>query len=198
MVCKLSILIPSTTDRIRMTDLLVENVQNQIDDLGVSDQVEILTDIDNREVSIGVKRQRMHERAKGEYVVSIDSDDAIMTDYMAEIWRGIKEQPDCITFEISCSGTKGKRANVSNNYPDWKDNVDGFDYVRTPYHKVPIKRSIALQIGFIDLRYGEDYEFSKRLKKSGLIQTEYHIAKPLYHYKYREAPFRQKYGFDRK
>jgi hypothetical protein len=181
-----------------MTDLLVENVQNQIDDLGVTDQVEILTDIDNREVSIGVKRQRMHERAKGEYVVSIDSDDAIMTDYIAEIWRAIKEQPDCITFEISCSGTKGKRANVSNNYPDWKDNFDGFDYVRLPYHKVPIKRSIALQIGFIDLRYGEDYEFSKRLKKSGLIQTEYHIAKPLYHYKFRNEPFRLKYGFNRK
>jgi glycosyltransferase involved in cell wall biosynthesis len=181
-----------------MTDLLVQNVQNQIDDLGVTDQVEILTDIDNREVSIGFKRQRMYELAKGEYIVSIDSDDAIMTDYIAEIWRGIKEQPDCITFQISCSGTKGKTANVSNNYQDWMDSTDGFDYVRTPYHKVAIKRSIALQIGFIDLRYGEDYDFSKRLKKSGLITTEYHISKPLYHYKFRNEPFKQKYGFNRK
>lgn len=198
MDCKLSILIPSTIDRKRMTDLLVENVQNQIDDLGISDQVEIIVDMDNKEVSIGFKRQRMHVKAKGEYVVSIDSDDAVMTDYMTEIWRGIKEQPDCITFEISCSGTTGKMANVSNNYPDWMDNIDGYDYIRTPYHKVPIKRSIALQIGFIDLRYGEDYDFSKRLKKSGLIKTEYHIAKPLYHYQYRNAPFREKYGFNRK
>lgn len=197
MDCKLSILIPSTIDRKRMTQLLVENVQNQIDDLGVANQVEIITDIDNKEVSIGFKRQRMHVKAKGEYVVSIDSDDAVMTDYLTEIWRGIKEQPDCITFEISCSGTKGKRANVSNNYPDWMDGIDGYDYVRTPYHKVPIRREIALQIGFIDLRYGEDYDFSNRLKKSGLIKTEYHIAKPLYHYQYRNAPFRVKYGFNR-
>ena len=197
MDCKLSILIPSTIDRKRMTDLLVENVQNQIDDLGVSDQVEIIVDMDNKEVSIGAKRQRMHQKAKGEYVVSIDSDDAVMTDYLAEIWRGIKEQPDCITFEISCSGTKGRRANVSNNYTDWLDGIDGYDYVRTPYHKVPIKREIALQIGFIDLRYGEDYDFSRRLKKSGLIKTEYHIGKPLYHYQYRNAPFRVKYGFNR-
>lgn len=197
MDCKLSILIPSTIDRKRMTDLLVENVQNQINDLGVSDQVEIIVDMDNKEVSIGAKRQRMHQKAKGEYVVSIDSDDAVMTDYLAEIWRGIKEQPDCITFEISCSGTKGRRANVSNNYTDWLDGIDGYDYVRTPYHKVPIRREIALQIGFIDVRYGEDYDFSKRLKKSGLIKTEYHISKPLYHYQYRNAPFRVKYGFNR-
>jgi hypothetical protein len=180
-----------------MTELLVQNIQNQIDDLGVADQVEIITDIDNKEVSIGFKRQRMHKKAKGEYVVSIDSDDAIMTDYLSEIWRGIKEQPDCITFEISCSGTKGKTANVSNNYPDWMDGADGYDYVRTPYHKVPIKREIALQIGFIDVRFGEDYDYSKRLKKLGLIKTEYHISKPLYHYQYRNAPFRIKYGFNR-
>jgi hypothetical protein len=197
MDCKLSILIPSTIDRKRMTDLLVENIQNQIDDLGVADQVEIIVDMDNKEVSIGFKRHRMHVKAKGEYVVSIDSDDAVMTDYLTEIWRGIKEQPDCITFEISCSGTKGRRANVSNNYPDWMDGIDNYDYVRTPYHKVPIRREIALQIGFIDLRYGEDYDFSKRLKKSGLIKTEYHICKPLYHYQYRNAPFRVKYGFNR-
>ena len=198
MDCRLSVLIPSTFDRRVMTDILIMNIQNQIDDLGVSNQVEILTDFDNREVSIGTKRQRMLEKAKGEYVVSIDSDDEVTIDYITEIWAGIKENPDCITFQISCYGTKGKTANVSNKYDDWKDSFDGFDYARTPYHKVPIKRSIALQIGFIDLRYGEDYEFSKRLKKSGLIQSEYHIAKPLYHYKYKEAPFRQKYGFNRK
>lgn len=197
MDCKLSIFIPSTFDRQSMTDLLVKNVQNQINDLGVSDQVNIITDVDNKEVSIGLKRQRMLLAAKGEYVVSIDSDDAIMTDYLAEIWRGIKEQPDCITFEISCSGTKGKRANVSNKYPDWMDNVDGFDYVRLPYHKTPIKRELALQIGFLDLRFGEDYDFSKRLKKARLIKTEYHIAKPLYHYQYKHEDFKKKYGFDR-
>jgi hypothetical protein len=194
---KLSILIPSTFDRQSMTDLLVFNVLNQVEDLGITDQVQILTDFDNKEVSIGAKRQRMLLAAKGEYVVSIDSDDAIMTDYLAEIWRGIKEQPDCITFEISCTGTKGKRANVSNKYPDWMDNVDGFDYVRLPYHKTPIKRELALQIGFSNLRFGEDYDFSKRLKKARLIQSEYHIAKSLYLYQYKQEDFKKKYGFIR-
>lgn len=198
MDCKLSILIPSTFNRQLITDLLVGNVQNQINDLGVSHQVNIITDIDNKEASIGAKRQRMLLAAKGEYVVSIDSDDAIMTDYLAEIWRGIKEQPDCITFEISCSGIKGKRANVSNKYSDWMDNVDGFDYVRLPYHKTPIKRNLALEIGFLDLRFGEDYDFSRRLKESKLIQSEYHIEKPLYHYQYKHENFKKKYGFDRK
>ena len=194
---KLSILIPSTFDRQSMTDLLLSNVLNQVEDLGITDEVQILTDFDNKEVSIGVKRQRMLLAAKGEYVVSIDSDDAIMKDYLSEIWRGIKEQPDCITFQILCSGTKGKRANVSNKYPDWMDNVDGFDYVRLPYHKTPILKQIALEIGFKDLRFGEDYDFSKRLKKSRLINKEYHIAKPIYHYQYKQEDFKKKYGFIR-
>lgn len=194
---KLSILIPSTFDRQSMTDLLVENIHNQIKDLCICDHVQVLTDFDNKEVSIGAKRQRMLLFASGEYVVFIDSDDAIMTDYLSEIWKGIKEGPDCITFEISCTGTKGKRANVSNKYPDWRDNVDGFDYVRLPYHKTPILKKIALQIGFKDLRFAEDYDFSKRLKMAKLINKEYHIAKPLYHYQYKQEDFKKKYGFIR-
>jgi hypothetical protein len=194
---KLSILIPSTFDRGKMTNLLIDNLKNQVSDLGVQDQVEILTDYDNKEVSIGTKRQRMLTASTGTYVVYIDSDDAVTTDYLAEIWRGIKENPDCITFEITCTGTKGKTANVSNNYPDWMDAQDGFDYVRMPYHKTPIKRELYLQIGFQDLRFGEDYQFSKAIKKAKLIKTEYHINKPLYIYQYTQQDFRKKYGFIR-
>ena len=198
MACKLSILIPSTFDREAMTAKLESYLWSQVWLWGFQNDVEIVVDMDNREVSIGAKRQRMLEKSQGQYVVMIDSDDWVPDDYVETILKSAEENSDCITFQIECSGTPGKTANVSNKYADWKDSFDGFDYVRTPYHKVPIKRTIALQIGFVDMRYGEDYEFSKRLKQSGLIDSESHLDKVLYFYRYKEAPFRKKYGFDRK
>jgi hypothetical protein len=57
-----------------------------------------------------------------------------------------------------------------------------------------MKTAIASQIGFNDMRYGEDYDFSKRLKLSALIQTEVFIAKTMYFYRYKEEPHNQKYG----
>ena len=65
---KLSILIPSTFDREEMTKKLVDYLEVQSE----FRPVEVLTDIDNKEVSIGAKRQRMIENAKGEYVVNPD------------------------------------------------------------------------------------------------------------------------------
>jgi glycosyltransferase involved in cell wall biosynthesis len=187
---KLSILIPSTFDRSEMTEILVEHLEIQSE----FKPVEIITDIDNKEISIGAKRQRMLEKAKGEYVVMIDSDDWIPTDYVDEILKAIESNPDCVGHQIECIGTPGKTESVSNRYLKWAEKQRGFDYLRTPYPKVPIKREICLKIGYKDLRYGEDHDFSKRLKFSRLIKTETYISKVLYYYRYKFAPHLEKYG----
>jgi hypothetical protein len=194
----LSILIPSTFDREAMTDKLKHELHKQAYVGGFNSltkmDVEILTDIDNREISIGAKRQRMIEKAQGRYVVMIDSDDWVPDDYVESILKAAEESSDCICHRIECSGTPGKHENVSNKYAGWAEKHDGFDYVRTPYPKVPILRSICLEVGYKDLRYGEDHDFSIRLKESGLIKTETHLDKVLYFYRYKFAPHNQKYG----
>ena len=194
MDCKLSILIPSTIDREAITYKLVTYIRSQIDLWGYSDRVEILLDIDNKEVSIGAKRQRMLEKAKGEYVVQIDSDDWVPDNYVETILKALGSNPDSIGHEILCSGTAGKTESASNQYAAWNEKVNGFDYVRTPYPKTPILRSICLKIGFKDLRYGEDHDFSVRLKESGLIKTEVYIPEVLYFYRYKFQNHRLKYG----
>jgi len=193
MECKLSILIPSTTDRQEMTDKLRHHFQNQIHGL-FDDQVEVLVDMDNKEVSIGAKRQRMLLAASGEYVVMIDSDDWIPDDYVKSVMAALDDGPDCVGHKIQCSGTSGKTESVSIKYPEWCEKRFGFDYIRTPYPKVPIKKSICLEIGYMDLRYGEDHDFSIRLKQSRLIQKENYIPKVLYFYRYKHAPHNEKYG----
>ncbi len=197
MDCKLSILVPSTIDRKAMTDKLCNHIEGQILNGQFDEEVEILVDMDNKEVSIGSKRQRMIEAAKGEYVVMIDSDDWVPDNYVETILNALKLNPDCIGHQIRCSGTAGKTESVSNSFPEWCEKKFGFDYIRTPYPKVPIKCSICLKIGYKDLRYGEDHDFSIRLKNSGLIKTETYINQVLYFYRYKHAPHNQKYGINR-
>ncbi len=190
----LSILIPSTFDRQEMTAVLVEHLEFQIYRSLAQLDVEIIVDFDNREVSIGAKRQRMLETANGEYVVMIDSDDLVPDNYIQEVLKALRSKPDCIGHKIECSGTSGKTESVSIRYQQWCEKRYGFDYIRTPYPKVPIRKDICLKIGYKDMRYGEDHDFSKRLKFSKLIKKEAYIDQVLYFYRYKEANHKEKYG----
>jgi len=190
----LSILIPSTFDRQAMTDKLSGYITSQIHLWEFYDQVELVVDMDNKEVSIGAKRQRMIEKAKGKYVVQIDSDDWIPDDYLQVVLPELQKDPDCIGHRIECSGTPGTTESVSSAYEKWCEKKHGFDYIRTPYPKVPIKRDICLAVGYRDMRYGEDHNFAIRLKQSGLIHSEIYIDQVLYFYRYKFAPHSKKYG----
>lgn len=184
---KLSILIPSTYDRLDCTRALVSKLNSQIQE-GVS----ITTKFDNRELSIGAKRQLMIEESDSEYIVFIDSDDWVSDDYISSILTALQSNPDSVGFKIKCEGTKFTEGIVTNKFPKWAT-VKGV-YQRTPYQKSPIKREIALAIGYKDLRFAEDADYSKRLKKSKLIKTEEFIDEYLYIYKYEYQDPKIKFG----
>jgi|LakMenEpi03Aug12_release.lakeMendotaPanAssembly.Ray.scaffolds.fasta_scaffold24843_5 GT2 family glycosyltransferase len=186
---KLSILIPTVVGREHLLERLRSVLNPQL-----TEDVEVIEQKDNKEISIGRKRQTLLEKAAGEYVVFIDDDDMISEDYVESILKALESNPDSVGFEIECHGTTGKTASASNKWSTWKDNHGGFDYVRTPYHKTPIKRNIAVIIGYRDMRYGEDYDYSKRLKEAGFIKTEVYINKVLYYYMYVKEDFNKKYG----
>lgn len=191
---KLSILICTIEGREDKFETLLTSIKKQmlLDYVG---KVELLKKIDNKEISVGEKRQYLLNRAEGDYIVYIDDDDAVADDYISSILKAIEQNPDCIGFKIECNmeGTKHK-AIASNIYDDWCENIDGFKYCRTIYHKTPVKREIALQIGFKDMRFGEDYDYSKRLKQSKLLKTEVFIDKYLYFYNYKYENPNTKYG----
>jgi len=191
----LSILICTINSRKEKFDLLYQGLLNQI---GSFQMCEILFECDNKEISVGAKRQKLLERAKGKYVVFIDDDDNVSDYYVVNIIsKIIDDVPDSIGFEILCD-MEGKKetAIASNRYDDWCENKDGYRYCRTPYHKTPIKREIALQVGYKDLRFAEDYDYSKRLKESGLIKKESFIPIPMYFYNYKFEDPKIKYGIN--
>lgn len=82
-------------------------------------------------------------------------------------------------------GLKG-RIKISKDLPyiTITDGAGNNEYARFNNHLSPIKKSIALQIGFKDLKFAEDYDYALRLKNSGLIKSEYFINHDMYHYRY--------------
>lgn len=193
----LSILICTIESRKEKFNLLFDRLLKQKRECIFNDDFcEILFECDNKQISVGAKRQMLINRAKGSYIVFIDDDDNISDNYISKIINEIVvNQPDSIGFKIECD-IEGKKetAVVSNKYYDWCEDKDGFKYCRTPYHKSPIKRWIAKQVGYEDLRYAEDHDYSKRLKESGLIKKESFIDEVMYYYNFKYEDPKTKYG----
>lgn len=175
----LSILILTIPKRKVLFDRLNLELRSQV--LTCNSKVEILAD--NGDGTIGGKRQRLLEKAQGDYVVFIDDDDWVSEDYLSSILFAIESNPDVVGFFgwITTNGMHRKRFILSKEC-DYVDRAERYE--RHNNHLCPVKRDIALQIGYKNVSWQEDYDYAVRLKHSGLIKTERFISKSLYFYKY--------------
>ena len=176
---KLSILIPTIVGRENQFNSLYESIDSQI-----TDEVEIITLCDNKELSIGSKRDILYNKAKGLYSVQIDDNDSISLDYVKIILEAIKSGADCVGYYERCTiEGKIKRSKISLYNECWvslKEPIKGIDYLRTPFFKVPIKTRICQAVGVSDMRYNEDEDFSIRIKKH--LRTEIFVPFDMYYY----------------
>lgn len=172
----LSILIAHLPARSILLNRLVADLKNQ----AIGYEVEILVDADPG--SVGAKRQRLLEKSNGDYICYIDDDDSVSPDYLKSIIPHLGNY-DVIGFqgEITTNGHKPKLFTISKEH-GYEEK--GGIYYRFNNHLSPVRRSIAIQVGFKDMSFGEDHDYAVRLKESGLIKTEYYIYKQLYFYKY--------------
>jgi glycosyltransferase involved in cell wall biosynthesis len=172
---KLSILICS----LKIREKLLMNLARILKMQGDS-RVEILSIIDNGEISIGEKRNKLLHSAKGEYVCFLDDDDMISPFYTSNILKALEKTPDCVGFKgiITQNNVQPKLFIHSLKYDSWYEEND--IYYRCPNHLNPIKKELAISVGFPDLYYHEDQHFSMRIKK--LLKTEEFIDDPIYFY----------------
>jgi hypothetical protein len=144
-------------------------------------EVEILIETDDGTMTIGAKRNKLLHKATGMYIVYIDDDDMVSEDYINFIITAIKYKPDCIGIKgvITTNGLDPKLFIHSMRYKVWDEKDDV--YLRSPNHCNPVKRSIALKVGFDDNKsYGEDRDYSKRLFSH--LSTEIFVTTPIYGY----------------
>jgi hypothetical protein len=152
--------------------------------------IEIMAGKDNKELSIGEKREMLYKEATGIYSWMIDDDDDIAPNAIEQILAAIKMNPtfgkpypSCITFREKCMmNGEYKSSNHSIKYEKWQDNFDGFDYVRCPFYKDVIRTDIAKSVPFPHIRYNEDEQWSKAIKP--FLLDEVHIDEELYYYIY--------------
>jgi hypothetical protein len=153
---------------------------------------------DNKEMTIGEKREKLYAAANGLFSLQIDDDDSIHENGITLILEAIKSNPKipCITYREKCmmNGVY-KRSNHSITYSQWMDNQDGYDYVRSPFYKDVIRTDIAKSVPFERIRYNEDERWSYAIKP--FLDQEIHIDEEIYHYIYNETNHQERYGYDR-
>jgi len=191
----LTIMLPTTIDRREQFAKLLEEIKRQIVANKYEDIVEVIINEDNKEISIGKKRQELLEASSGKWVVGIDSDDWIAEDYLHDIVMALKNNPqiDHVGFLEDCDINGEKSLSIfSIRHKSWAENFDGYDHIRCANPKSVILREKALMVGFEDIRYKEDRVFSEAV--TPLLKSEIFIGKPLYFYRHISTEHNERYG----
>ncbi len=180
----LSILICTLEERKQSFNKITTILRKQIRANKLQGKIEIRFFLDNREHSVGYKRNVLLDQAQGDYVVSVDDDDAIHPNYIRKIYKKLLKRPDCVglTATMTRNGLDAKPLIHSIIYKEWfvKDDI----YYRPPNHLTPIKRDIAKHFKFPEINSGEDVTWSMNIAASGLLKKEVVIKKPFYFYDY--------------
>lgn len=179
----LSVLVCSTHNRYNNVLLnVLSNLFAQIELLPIKtqNQVEVIALIDNKKIMLGDKRNDLVNMAQGEYVVFVDDDDRVEKDYISSLLEAATTDPDVIVFNVSVSinGNPPKICLYSKDFE--KDMTFEDKYLRLPNHLCCTKKELAMQVKFLPIKYGEDADYSKRLKP--LLKTQVEIDRVLYHY----------------
>ncbi len=176
---KLSILIPSLYERSEMLSKLYKKLEDQL-----QDDVEILTFIDNRQRSIGEKRDNLLKLAKGDYFTFLDDDDGCSLDYIPSIMNATRHGKDLILYN-SQADIDGKIGIVEFDL-SYKNEQFRAGHItkRQPFHMCTWKRKKFQQFNFphrgkISM-YGEDWAWCK--KALTVAKSQHKIDKILHYY----------------
>lgn len=178
---EMSFLIATIPGRESSLQRLVSSIHEKMGRLAPDTRYEIALSFDNRETSIGAKRERLCSEAKGKYLVFIDDDDEITDAYIEDLRETInggysvmrlrgRIAPYTFTHSLENKLT-GKMAR-------------GEVFLRPPNHLNPMMSDIAKLIHFKDAVRGEDLEWTIRLARNGFLTREYMSDESRIHYIY--------------
>ncbi len=177
---KLSILICGLAGRHKTLSKLLLTLQPQAD----NQPVEILISIDSGTLSIGQKRQRLLEHSIGQYACFIDDDDEVPAFYVTSILDSLqcnREATHCsLNGQLIWPNGLHQAFEHSTRHVKW-ETKNGMHF-RPPNHLNAIRRDLALQAGFSDNNFGEDREYSEKLRDLGVLTCEAYVVPILYFY----------------
>jgi glycosyltransferase involved in cell wall biosynthesis len=180
----LNILIATLDERKEVFAKIDEQLKKQISELKAENLVQIIPLSDNREMTLGEKRNRLVELANKNYLAFVDDDDRVCDNYVQLLLTAIQEQPDCCSLNgiINIEGREPRIFKHSIQYNGWYEKKKV--YYRYPNHLNCVKTEIAKLVGFQFLSYAEDKAYSDDLKNTGRLIKEQIIEPILYYYDY--------------
>jgi hypothetical protein len=180
---KLSILMLGISNRLDYSKKIFKKIEDQINNLNTK-EVELLFLIDNKNQTVGSKRQSLLDISRGSFVCFMDDDDDISDDYVSEILSAIKSNPnvDVINFKQKARINNDVETDIifSIKHKTNDDYYPGGVIKRLPFHICVWNKKIASQVRFPNISKVEDWAWAKELCL--LATTEYNIDKYLHYY----------------
>lgn len=143
--------------------------------------------IDNGELSIGAKRNKMVEECTTKFSSFIDDDDMVSHTYILDHLRILTESPDldAIGFKglITVDGRNGQYFFHDSKYLEWAT-VNG-EYLRPINHLNLAKNEFRKVVKFPEINHGEDFDQS--MKMAHLIKNCGFIENTTYFYNFRNG-----------
>jgi len=180
----LSILIPTLVERDAQRETLLASIREKLGRLAPTLRVEFCIDRDNRQTSIGVKRERLKKGAKGKYLAFIDDDDNITDAYIEDVVATIGGGFQVMRLVGRMGAYDFVHSTEFNLTTMMCSASDPPVFQRPPNHLNPIMSDIAKFFSFQDATYGEDLDWTIRVSRSGFLQTQYAADMSRVHYIY--------------
>lgn len=178
-----SILITSIPKRIENLKKIINKLETQILENNLDKEVEILCLIDNRQRSVGLKRQNLLEASRGKFIAYLDDDDNISDFYIKEIIHAIKQNPTIDVISFNQEAKINQHEPVTVYFGLQYENTEFLPnkpIYRKPFHMCAWNSKIAKQVKFKDISLTEDWCWIETLCK--IAKTEHHIDKILHYY----------------
>ena len=160
---------------------LIESIHSKIARIAPEMTYEIRLSFDNREQSIGLKREGLLQSARGKYMSFLDDDDNITDAYIEDLWATIQGG-----FHVM--RLRGQIAQYTFTHSTEIKLTDmmarGEVFVRPPNHLNPMMTDVAKLVRFKDATRGEDLDWTIRMARAGFLTTEYRSEPDRIHYLY--------------
>jgi hypothetical protein len=179
-----SVLIPTMPGRETGLQKLMDSIREKVNRICPSLRYEICLAFDNKELSIGAKRQLLLDKASGKYLSFIDDDDDITDEYIQDI-------NECIAGGFHTMRLHGFMKGYDfvhsldvklTDMMATQDNPPIFQ--RPPNHLNPMLSDAAKFVPFKNAVHGEDLDWTISLFKAGFLKTQYKSDDSRVHYIY--------------
>jgi len=176
-----SILVPTLVERSKKFNHLITSINEKRQAICPDLKIEFCIACDNREKSVGAKRQELLKAANGKYMSFVDDDDDLTDAYFEDALA-------CIRGNFQVCRLRGQMAQFT--FTHSIDNKlsspmarDG-EFLRPPNHLNIMFTDIANLIPFADAKRGEDLDWTIRLAQMGVLEREYQSDSSRIHYIY--------------